>query len=171
MLVGAISDDEIDQIERDNPNGLSSDEIVEFFTRRGVKFTESTLRKYVQWGLLPRSRRVGLKSRKRGSLGLYPVTVVRRVQRLKAMLGTHSVEQIRRQYLFVRADVEELERTLERIFLALSNASKSKAVEGTARASQRELTDAKALAAELVAKLTSVETRLTMQTPLRREAV
>jgi hypothetical protein len=35
----------------------------------------------------------------------------------------------------------------------------------------RELNDARAIAAELVAKLASIETRLTMQARLQREAV
>lgn len=172
MTSTTFSDDELGRIERDHPQGLSSDEIVGFFTRRGLKFTEATLRKYVQLGLLPRSRRVALKHKQRGSHGLYPAAVVRRIQRLKAMLTTHSIEEIQREYLFVRADVEELERTLERIFLALSNAAKhAKTGDNSPRVVTRELSDARALAANLVAKVTSVETRLTMQARLQREAV
>jgi hypothetical protein len=172
LMSTTFSDDELARIERDHPQGLSSDEIVGFFTRRGLKFTEATLRKYVQLGLLPRSRRVALKGKQRGSHGLYPAAVVRRIQRLKAMLTTHSIEEIQREYLFVRADVEELERTLERIFLALSNAAKhAKTGDTSPRVVTRELSDARALAANLVAKVTSVETRLTMQARLQREAV
>jgi len=171
-VIDAFSEDELARIEREHPQGLSSDEIVGLFTRRGVKFTEATLRKYVQLGLLPRSRRVALKSNQRGSHGLYPAAVVRRVQRLKIMLETHTIEEIQREYLFVRADVEELEQTLERIFLALGNAAKNaKAGDTAPRVVMRELSDARSLAAELVAKLTSVETRLTMQARLQREAV
>jgi hypothetical protein len=171
-VIEAFSEDELVRIERDHPQGISSEEIVGIFTRRGVKFTEATLRKYVQLGLLPRSRRVALKSNQRGSHGLYPAAVIRRVQRLKIMLETHSIEEIQREYLFVRADVEELEQTLERIFLALGNAAKhAKAGDSAPRVVMRELSDARSLAAELVAKLTSVETRLTMQARLQREAV
>ena len=172
MVTSTFSDDELASIERAHPEGVSSDEIVGFFTGRGIRFTEATLRKYVQLGLLPRSRRVGLKGKQRGSLGLYPVAVVRRIQRLKEMLATYSIEEIQREFLFVRADVEELEGTLERIFLALSTAVKSTGSGyGSPRVVMRELSDARTLAADLVAKVTSVETRLTMQARLHREAI
>jgi hypothetical protein len=157
LTQGAFSEDELSQIERGNPSGLSSDEIVALFTNRGMRFTEATLRKYVQLGLLPRSRRVALKGNQRGSVGMYPAGVVRRIQTLKSLLSTHTMEEIQTGFLFVRTDVEELERTLEKIFLP--------------RMVTRELSDARALAAELVAKVTSVETRLTMQARLHREAV
>ncbi len=168
----AFSEDELARMEREHPEGLSSDEIVSCFTRRGVRFTEATLRKYVQLGLLPRSVRVGLKGRHRGSQGMYPATVVRRIQRLKAMMTEFTIEQIQREFLFVRGDVEELERTLERIFSAFSSAAKSgRDGEVATRAMQKELADARSLAAELVAKITGVETRLTMQARLQREAM
>jgi hypothetical protein len=169
---GAFSEDELLQIEREHPDGVSSEEIVGFFTQRGIRFTEATLRKYVQLGLLPRSRRVALKGNQRGSVGRYPTAIVRRIQSLKSLLSTHSMEEIQSEFLFVRTDVEELERTLEKIFFSLSAAAKSPRLgDGSPRLVTRELSDARALAAELVAKVTSVETRLTMQARLHREAV
>ena len=168
----AFSDDELARIEREHPQGLSSDEILGCFTGKGVKFTGATLRKYVQLGLLPRSVRVGMKGRHRGSQGMYPATVIRRIQRLKAMMSDFTIEQIQREFLFVRGDVEELERTLERIFSAFATATKSgRDGEVATRAMQRELAEARSLAAELVAKITGVETRLTMQARLQREAM
>jgi hypothetical protein len=172
MVTEAFSDDELARIEREHPEGLSSDDIVGLFARKGVRFTEAALRKYVQLGLLPRSRRVALKGKQRGSQGLYPATVVRRISRLKTMLQDYTIEQIQREFLFVRADVEELERTLERIFAALGNATKAnRASEPASRAVLKELSEARSLAAELVAKITGVETRLTMQARLHREAM
>ncbi len=165
MTKEPFSEDELSRIEREHPKGLSSEEIVHWFTDRGIKFTEASLRKYIQLGLLPRSRRVGMKGKQRGSQGMYPATVVRRIQRLKLMMETHSIEQIQKELLFVRGDVEELETTLERIFSALSTRAKG------SRAAMRDLTDAKVLASELVAKVTSIETRMTMQARLEREAV
>jgi hypothetical protein len=169
---GGFSEDELGRVEREHPQGLSSEEIVECFARKKVKFTEATLRKYVQLGLLPRSVRVGVKGKHRGSQGMYPATVIRRILRLKAMMSEMTIEQIQREFLFVRGDVEELERTLERIFSSFSNAVKSgRDGEVATRAIQRELADARSLAAELVAKITGVETRLTMQARLQREAM
>ena len=172
MTTDAFSDDELTRIEREHPQGVTSEEIVSFFTRRGVKFTEASLRKYIQLGLLPRSRRVGMKGKNRGSQGMYPAAVIRRIQRLKSMMESYTIEQIQRQFLFVRGDVEELERTLEKIFSALSGAAKAtRDGEGVARVVLKELSDARALAADLVAKVTSVESRLTMQARLQREAI
>ena len=168
----AFSEEELVFIERENPQGLSSEEIITCFTRKNVKLTEATLRKYVQLGLLPRSVRVALKGRRRGSTGMYPANVIRRIQRLRALMSEFTIEQIQRQFLFVRGDVEELERSLERIFSAFAGAVKSgRDGEVSVRAMNNELRDARALAAELVAKITSVETRLTMQARLQREAM
>lgn len=172
MSPDAFTEDELARLEREHAGGLTSEQIVTCFVRKNVKFTEATLRKYVQLGLLPRSRRVGLKGKHRGSQGMYPVTCVRRIQHLKALMEQYTIEQIQREFLFVRGDVEELERTLERIFASLGAAARSpKGGETTSRAISRELADARAIAAELVAKLASIETRLTMQARLQREAV
>lgn len=171
-MTDVFSEDELSRLEREHAEGLTSEQIVSFFTRKNVKFTEATLRKYVQLGLLPRSRRVGLKGKHRGSQGLYPTTVVRRIQHLKSLMGQYTIEEIKAQFLFVRGDVEELERTLERIFASLATAAKpAKAGEGVQRVVQKELQDARAIAAELVGKLASIESRLSMQARLTREAV
>jgi DNA-binding transcriptional MerR regulator len=159
-----FSDDELSRIEREHGEGLTSEQIVDLFTRRSLRFTEATLRKYVQLGLLPRSRRVAIKGAQRGSQGLYPATVVRRIQHLKQLLAHYTIEEIQREFLFVRGDIEELSEALERVFSALASAAKP--LNDTDRAVLRELTEAKTLAAELMAKLSSVETRLSMRARL-----
>jgi hypothetical protein len=63
---------EIADIEKSHPDGLSSKQIMELMAHSGQPMTEATLRKYVQLGLLPRSRRVGEKGKHRGSKGIYP---------------------------------------------------------------------------------------------------
>src|SRR3712207_1701644 len=82
---GLLDEEEIAEIERAWPNGLTSRQIVDVFESRGIRFSEATLRKYVQLGLLPRSVRVGRKGKHRGSCGLYPANVVRRVNLVKGM--------------------------------------------------------------------------------------
>jgi hypothetical protein len=163
-----FTDDELSRIEREHVEGVTSEQIVDLFNRRGLRFTEATLRKYVQLGLLPRSRRVAISGSQRGSQGLYPTTVVRRIQHLKSMLAHHTIDEIQREYLFVRGDIEELEGALERVFAALASAVKPRddVHEAHARAVLRELTEARTLAADLMAKLSSVETRLTMRARL-----
>src|SRR6184192_3877256 len=73
-----LRDDELDEIERSWPQGLTSRQIIDLFETRGIRFSEATLRKYVQLGLLPRSVRVGRKGKHRGSCGVYPAHVIRR---------------------------------------------------------------------------------------------
>jgi len=169
-----FTDDELSRIEREHAEGVTSEQIVDLFNRRNLRFTEATLRKYVQLGLLPRSRRVAIAGAQRGSVGLYPATVVRRIQHLKSLLTQYSIEEIQREFLFVRGDIEELSQSLERVFSALATAAKPQAGadDPHARAVLRELTEAKGLAAELMAKLSSVETRLSMRARLesRKEA-
>ena len=163
-----FSDDELTRIEREHADGITSEQIVDLFNRRNLRFTEATLRKYVQLGLLPRSRRVAIAGAQRGSQGMYPAGVVRRIQHLKSLLAHYTIEEIQREFLFVRGDIEELSQSLERVFSALATAAKpqSDPNEAHARAVLRELTEAKALAAELMAKLSSVETRLSMRARL-----
>jgi len=177
VMADVFTDDELSRLEREHADGLTSEQIVDLFTRRNVKFTEATLRKYVQLGLLPRSRRVAIGGGQRGSQGMYPASVVRRIQRLKAMLAHHSIEEIQREFLFVRGDLEELEGALERVFSALAAAAgpPGETQEALSRAVLKELGEARSLAADLMGKLSSVETRLTMRARLakqtRKEAV
>lgn len=182
MTKNHLSDDELSRLEREHPEGLSSSQIVNYLVKKGVSFTESTLRKYVQLGLLPRSRRVGMKGKHKGSQGLYPATVVRQVQRLKSMMETHTIEEIQRDFFFIRGDVEALESSLEKIFAALTAASRARMKSDGPRAidaaekqrntsMQRDLAETRALAAELVSKVIALEARLTMQARLQREAV
>jgi DNA-binding transcriptional MerR regulator len=92
------------EIEKANPDGLSSRQILEIFERHGERLSEATLRKYVQLGLLPRSRRVGQKGKHRGSRGIYPVDVVRRVDEIRrAMENGETLETLSRAAQAVRA--------------------------------------------------------------------
>src|SRR5246127_912454 len=107
-LRGLLEDRELDEIERAWPDGMTSRQIVDVFETRGIRFSEATLRKYVQLGLLPRSVRVGRKGKHRGSCGLYPANVVRQIVRIKEMMADDlTIEQIQKEFLFVRGDIEE----------------------------------------------------------------
>src|SRR5512143_3420790 len=92
---GLLVEEELGEIERASPNGLTSRQIVDVFTSRGVRFSEATLRKYVQLGLLPRSVRIGRKGKHRGSCGVYPAEIVRRVNQVRAMMAADlTIEEI-----------------------------------------------------------------------------
>ena len=117
---------ELDAIERAHPEGMSSAQVVEVFRARGVKLSEATFRKYVQLGLLPRSRRVGRKGKHQGSMGLYPSTVVRRVNAIKQMMAeSYTIEEIQRSFLRFKDEIEAVERGLKELFVGFERELRS----------------------------------------------
>src|ERR1019366_1093568 len=112
-VAGLLVEEELSEIERQCPNGLTSRQIVDLFTARGFRFSEATLRKYVQLGLLPRSVRVGRKGKHRGSCGLYPAHVVRRVNVVKGMMAAdRTIEEIQRSFVRFKDEIETVENDL-----------------------------------------------------------
>ncbi len=104
---------EIEQIEAEFASGMSARAILEIFQPR-VALSEATFRKYVQVGLLPRSRRVGRKGKHRGSQGLYPVECVRRINAIKKMMAEGmTLDEIRRSFVFFKNHIDEVERGLD----------------------------------------------------------
>ena len=111
-----------------------------------MQLSEATLRKYVQLGLLPRSVRVGRKGKHQGSQGIYPVSVVRQVLRIKQMMAeSYTIDQIQREFLFIRSEVEQLESMLTRIFRTLDGVLKERKAERVSSAVQRDVGDARSL--------------------------
>lgn len=114
--------DELAALENKYPHGVSSQEVISIFQTRGVKLSEATFRKYVQLGLLPTSRRVGRKGKHRGSKGIYPVLVVRRINLIKRMMMEDmTLEQIRDSFLSVQNEMEKVAEALERLFSRISD--------------------------------------------------
>jgi DNA-binding transcriptional MerR regulator len=111
--VTLLGPDEIDKMERDFPSGVPVSQIVEVFVARGVSFSEATFRKYVQAGLLPRSRRVGRKGKHQGSQGLYPIEAVRRVNAIKKMMASGlTLEDIKASFVAFTNQIELSQREL-----------------------------------------------------------
>jgi hypothetical protein len=159
-----IPDDVLDQLEQRHPQGITSAEILKLFEEHELRFSEATLRKYVQLGLLPRSVRVGRKGKHTGSQGLYPASIVRQVVAIKQMMAeSYTIEDIQREFLFVRGDIEELDRRLGKIFTTLKGALKKQRSEPTAKAVGVEIGAAESLAKDLLARLGQLEDRLTTQ--------
>jgi DNA-binding transcriptional MerR regulator len=115
--------DVFDALEAEHPQGISASQIVGFFAPRGVKLAQATFRKYVQLGLLPRSRRVGEKGKHRGSKGLYPASAARRIHVIKALMDEGmTLEDIRHSFIFFRGQLDGVERSLDELFAALEKA-------------------------------------------------
>lgn len=102
-----LREEELRAIETAYPDGLTAVQVVDAFTSRGIKFSEASFRKYVQQGLLPRSKRVGRKGKHKGSLGVYPPKTVRRINSVKQlMVDGYTIEEIQGQFLLYTDLVE-----------------------------------------------------------------
>lgn len=157
-----IDDAALSQIERNHARGLTSAEILDVFARHNIALSEATLRKYVQLGLLPRSVRIGKKGKHQGSQGVYPVGVVRQIVLIKQMMAeSYTIEQIQKEFLFIRSDVEQLEQLLEGIFEKLDDVVRQRRREHSAQTVARDVGDARSLSRDLLARLTAIETKLT----------
>jgi DNA-binding transcriptional MerR regulator len=164
---------ELARIERQHPHGMSVQQIVEAFSAHGERLTEATFRKYVQLGLLPRSVRVGRKGKHRGSQGLYPPTAVRQIDHVRRLMAQgFTIEEIQREFLFVRGDIEALGRQLDRVYAAIENALTEREAQGEGDPlASRQLGEARDAGADLLARLEAVERRLTMRARMERAVV
>jgi len=161
-LRGLLEDRELDEIERAWPDGMTSRQIVDVFETRGIRFSEATLRKYVQLGLLPRSVRVGRKGKHRGSCGLYPSHVIRRVNVVKGMMAEdRTIEEIQRSFARFKDDIESVEKHLRELISGFEREAKAPNVAADGRRElEREITEAKRAAGELVRRIASLERRI-----------
>jgi DNA-binding transcriptional MerR regulator len=111
-----LSASDLRRLERACPRGISSGAIVAAFTARGERFSAATLRKYVQLGLLPKSRRVGARGRHRGSSGLYPVSVVRLINEIKRALDQGAtLDEIRLGRVGMSGEIQTLQRASDQV--------------------------------------------------------
>jgi DNA-binding transcriptional MerR regulator len=156
---GLHEDREIDEIERTWPDGMTSRQIVDVFETRGIRFSEATLRKYVQLGLLPRSVRVGRKGKHRGSCGLYPSHVIRRVNVVKGMMAEdRTIEEIQRSFARFKDDIESVQTHLRELLSGFEREAKGPGVAADGRRElEREITEAKRAAGDLVRRIAGLE--------------
>ncbi len=112
-----LTESEIKRVESKYSEGISSAAVVKTFRAKGARFSEATLRKYVQLGLLPTSRRIGIKGKHRGSSGLYPVAIVRLANSIKqALEAGHSLQSIAGGTIGLQGDLHGLQRNLTQLF-------------------------------------------------------
>ncbi len=159
---GLLDEEELAEIERAWPNGLTSRQIVDVFESRGIRFSEATLRKYVQLGLLPRSVRVGRKGKHRGSCGLYPANVIRRVNLVKGMMAENlTIEEIQRSFARFKDEIDVIEKGVRDLIASFEREAKGPSFEAGKREQlEREINEAKRAAGELVRRISSLERSL-----------
>jgi hypothetical protein len=168
-----LDEEELVAIESASPDGLSSAEIVEAFLRRGVKFSEATFRKYVQLGLLPRSTRVGMKGKHKGSRGIYPVGSIRQINEIRRMMALdYTIDEIRHELAFVGGELEELRRILNLIVQRLEKSiSSERADELCAIGARKQIEEAKRVAEQLMASIEAAARSIRDNAHLARDAV
>lgn len=167
-----VDETSLTQVEKEYPAGLTSAQLLAFFAEAGVPLSEATLRKYVQLGLLPRSVRVGAKGKHSGSRGIYPVGVVRQVLRIKEMMANDfTIEEIQRDFLFVRNELQQLELSLHGIFVTFREVIRDRRHSGYAQDVARDLEGARGVGRELVDRLLALESRLMTRARLRHLSV
>lgn len=163
---------EFERIERDHPDGLSTQQVVDLFAHRGESLTEATFRKYVQLGLLPRSVRVGRKGKHQGSQGLYPATVVRLIERVRRLMGEgYTIFEIQREFT-LDGDIEALTRQLKQVLDSVGRAVEQRgAAMGPDEIVVRAVVETRALSEQLIDRLRAIERRLAMRSRMARAAV
>ena len=167
-----IDDPTLSQLERQYAAGLTSVEILDVFASHDVSLSEATLRKYVQLGLLPRSVRVGRKGKHQGSQGMYPVAVIRQILRIKEMMAANlTIDEIQKEFLFSRSDLDDAERALGKAIDGLEKAAEEKTTEPTTHALHKEIDVARDMSRSLVDKLTDIEQQIAGQAKRRLQAM
>ncbi len=170
---GLLTVEEIEVYERNYPDGMSSAQVVDVFADRGVRFSEATFRKYVQIGLLPRSRRVGTKGKHKGSRGIYPIGTLRQINEIKRLMALdYTIEEICRQFAFVGGEIEELRRLLGRILEKLEQSMTTGEVGGLAHVGAvKRIDEAKRSAELLVEQLEGAARLIREQARVARDAM
>jgi hypothetical protein len=131
---GVLTSDELREVEGLHGNGVTAVQIVDAFVSRGVRFSEASFRKYVQQGLLPRSKRVGRKGKNKGSLGLYPPKTIRRINEVKRLMGEgYTIEEIQAQFLQFTDLVENVDEAVTELLGRLDAAVVSERFDPQAR--------------------------------------
>ena len=165
-----LEDRELEEIERQNPEGLTLAQVIEAFEGRGLHLSEATFRKYVQLGLLVRSRRVGRKGKHQGSLGVYPTTVVRRLNTIRQMMdANYTIEDIQRSFLRFKDEIEALDRGSGVLLDGFERELRSGSFDAERRKGLlKEISAVRKLACELVQRIESMERQIV--SPLERAA-
>jgi hypothetical protein len=93
---------------------------------------------------------------------------LRQVLHIKQMMAQdYTIEEIRRDFLFVRSDVQQLEQTFQELFKKLGVVAKRRGEAGVGDAVSREIRDARTLSKDLLARLMRIETHLSSTARLR----
>lgn len=117
-----LTEAQLRTVETTHGDGLTSQQIVAVFESHDIRFSEANLRRYVQLGLVPRSRRTGQKGKHLGSHGVYPVRTIRRINTIKRLMAErYTLEEIQAKFMTFKDSVETLEEALETLLSRFEN--------------------------------------------------
>jgi len=140
--------------------GITAAQIIDVFSSRGIKFSEASFRKYVQQGLLPRSRRVGRKGKHRGSLGMYPAKTIRRINTVKSLMADgYTIEEIQGQFLLYTDLVEGVAEGMTELWARLGVDAK-RLDDKARREVEKELAEARREGDRVVERLDELTRRI-----------
>jgi DNA-binding transcriptional MerR regulator len=155
-----LKEDDLRAVEGTYGEGITAVQIVDVFTSRGIKFSEASFRKYVQQGLLPRSRRVGRKGKHRGSMGVYPAKTVRRINAVKSLMADgYTIEEIQGQFLLYTDLVEGVAENLAELWNRVA-VDVTRLDSKTKRELDKELSDCRRDGDRLVERLGDITRRV-----------
>jgi DNA-binding transcriptional MerR regulator len=159
-----LTERDLTEIERAHPQGLSSAQIIGICQARGLRLSEATFRKYVQLGLLPRSRRVGSKGKHRGSHGVYPCATVRRINGIKHLMAQSlTIEQIQSRLAGFKQRIESVETALDELLEAFERELIRPQLDLSVRREvSRDVHAVRRTAADLMRQLIQIEGRVTL---------
>ena len=153
-----LTEAQLRKVEAEHAEGLSSAELVAVFAEHQVPFSEATLRKYVQLGLVPRSRRVGRKGKHRGSRGIYPVRAVRRINTIKRLMAEqYTIEEIKERFFAFKDHIETVEEALGELLRRFEERIADEPSPETRRRLERELDVVREHARELMERAVRLE--------------
>ncbi|RMG97290.1 MAG: MerR family transcriptional regulator [Deltaproteobacteria bacterium] len=153
-----LTEAQLRKVEAEHPDGLSSAELVAVFAEHEIPFSEATLRKYVQLGLVPRSRRVGRKGKHRGSRGIYPVRAVRRINTIKRLMAEqYTIEEIKERFFAFKDHIETVDEALGQLLSRFEERIAEEPSPEVRRRLERELESVRGHARELLASATRLE--------------
>jgi DNA-binding transcriptional MerR regulator len=154
----ALTETQIREIEVRSPEGLTSQELIAAFETHSVRFSEATLRKYVQLGLVPRSRRVGQKGKHLGSHGVYPVRAIRRINTIKRLMAErYTIEEIQARFFTFKDDLESLDEALNTLVRRFEDKVAAQPPSPTRERLHTELKNVKQLAERLMVGVQRLE--------------
>ncbi|PKN47332.1 MAG: MerR family transcriptional regulator [Deltaproteobacteria bacterium HGW-Deltaproteobacteria-17] len=164
-----LTEEELSECERIYKDGIETLDVVKIFREAGIRFSEPSFRKYVQLGLLSRSHRVsaGGRGKHRGSKGVYPFGVVRRINDIKRMMSEGlTIDDIVRASMKFASEINQLDNGLQRLFSEMQTEVCGPHFDTSLRPQvESELQEAQTTARTLITKLVSIDQNITNPRP------